>query len=133
MNRVLVDTSAYAAFMRGHKGVKEALQRAEEVYLNPVILGELLAGFQRGKHRRKNDRELRLFLSSSRVGLLPVDEETSERYALILNSLRDRGSPIPANDLWIAATAMQHGLGLLTLDSDFDRVDQVVVQRFDVE
>ncbi len=133
MNRVLVDTSAYAAFMRGHEGVKEALQRAEEIYLNPVVLGELLAGFQRGKHLRKNDRELRLFLSSPRVGLLPVDEETSERYAVIVNSLRDRGSPIPANDIWIAATAMQHGLGLLTLDSDFDRVDQIVVQRFDVQ
>lgn len=76
MIRVMLDTSAYSAFMRGHPEIKLALQRADEIYLNAIVLGELLAGFIRGKHRRKNERELRTFLSSPRVSLVEMDEDT---------------------------------------------------------
>jgi len=72
MTRVLLDTSAYSAFMLGHPEAKVALQHADEIYLTPVVLGELLAGFIRGKWRKKNERELRAFLSAPRVQVIDV-------------------------------------------------------------
>ena len=127
MMRVLLDTSAYSAFMLGHPEVKVALQRADEIYLTPVVLGELLAGVIRGKWRRKNEREIRAFLSSPRVQVIDVDEETAQRYAVILNGLWKAGTPIPTNDIWIAASAMQHGLRVLTRDAHYQKVAQIVV------
>ena len=127
MMRVLLDTSAYSAFMLGHPEAKVALQRADEIYLTPVVLGELLAGFIRGKWRRKNEREIRTFLSSPRVQVIDVDEETAQRYAVILNGLWKAGTPIPTNDIWIAASAMQHGLRVLTRDAHYQKVAQIVV------
>jgi predicted nucleic acid-binding protein len=132
MSRVILDTSAYSAFMRGHPEVKIALQEAEQIYFNPVILGELLAGFRRGKRTRKNMGELRTFLSSPRVSLVDVNEETAERYAVILNSLWAAGTPIPTNDIWIAASAMQHGLRVLTTDDHYQKVTQIIVDYVNV-
>ena len=127
MTRLLLDTSGYSAFMRGHPEVVAALQEADEVCLNPVVLGELLAGFIRGKRRKKNESELKTFLQSPRVKILDVNSETAERYAVILNSLWKAGTPIPTNDIWIAASAMQHGLHLLTTDAHYQKVPQIIV------
>ena len=127
MTRLLLDTSGYSAFMRGHPEVVAALQEADEVCLNPVVLGELLAGFIRGKRRKKNESELKTFLQSPRVKILDMNSETAERYAVILNSLWKAGTPIPTNDIWIAATAMQHGLYLLTTDAHYQKVSQIIV------
>jgi predicted nucleic acid-binding protein len=127
MTRVLLDTSAYSAFMLGHPEAKVALQHADEIYLTPGVLGELLAGFIRGKWRKKNERELRAFLSAPRVQVIDVDEDTAQRYAVILNALWKAGTPIPTNDIWIAASAMQHGLRLLTRDAHYQKVAQIVV------
>ena len=125
--RVLLDTSAYSAFMKGHPEVKLALQEADEISLNPIVLGELRAGFMRGRRRKKNEEELREFLSSPRVNVVDVDEETAERYAVILSSLWSAGAPIPTNDIWIAASAMQHGFHVLTTDEHYRKVTQVIV------
>ena len=128
MSRLLLDTSAYSAFMRGHEETKRAVQRADKIFMNPIILGELRAGFFRGKHQRKNEAELHQFLSSPRVDVLDIDEATSERYAVILNSLWTAGTPIPTNDIWIAASAMQHGLYVLTTDAHYQKVSQIIVE-----
>lgn len=127
MRRVLVDTSAYSAFMRDHPAVKLAIQRADEILLTPVVLGELLAGFTRGRQRAKNERELQAFLASPRAEVVAVDAETAARYAAIVAALWQAGTPIPTNDIWIAASAMQHGARLLTLDGHFLEVPQVMV------
>ena|SRR2546428_9665065 len=129
MNRILVDTSAYSAFMTGRPQAVNAIQEADEIYLNPVVIGELLAGFARGSKTRKNERELLEFLQSPRARVADIDEGTSRRYAVILNSLWKAGTPIPTNDLWIAATAMQHGLQVLTLDAHYVKIVQIVVQH----
>lgn len=127
MTRLLLDTSGYSAFMRGCPEAVAALQEADEVCLNPVVLGELLAGFIRGKRRKKNESELKTFLQSPRAKILDVNFETAERYAVILNSLWKAGTPIPTNDIWIAASAMQHGLHLLTTDAHYQKVSQIIV------
>lgn len=126
MSRVLLDTSGYSAFMRGHETVREILQTAESIYFNPIVLGELRTGFLRGRVRQKNEDWLRRFLASSRVSIIPVDDETAERYAVILDGLWEAGTPIPTNDIWIAASAMQYGLKVVTTDVHFLRVPQIV-------
>jgi tRNA(fMet)-specific endonuclease VapC len=127
--RILLDTSAYSSFMRGHQGVKEAIQSADSISVNPIVLGELQAGFQHGRHSDKNRKTLKQFLASPRVRVVAMDEETAERYAVILNALWTVGRPIPTNDLWIAATAMQYGLTILTTDAHFKHVVQVLVHH----
>ncbi len=130
MTRLMLDTSAYSAFMRGHTKIHSAIQEAEELYFCPIILGELLVGFMKGGRKKENESELKEFLSSPRVIFVDFDLATSERYAVILNSLWKAGTPIPTNDLWIAASAMQHGLRLLTTDAHFQNVNQIIVDHF---
>lgn len=126
--RLMLDTSAYGAFLRGSPEIKLTLQHADEIFLNPVVLGELIAGFLMGKNEKKNRAILEDFISSPRVKIVEIDEETSERYAVIINHLRLKGTPIPTNDIWIAASAMQHGLKALTTDRHFLDVPQVITE-----
>lgn len=127
MSRVLLDTSAYSAFMRGDEAEVQSIREAREIRLTPVVLGELLAGFRRGTRRKENEALLVRFLASPRVRVLALDEETADRYAIILNALRAAGTPVPTNDLWIAASAMQHGLKVLTTDAHFGKIPQVAL------
>ena len=131
MTAGLLDTSAYSAFLRGHEELKLALQRADRIVLTPIVLGELGAGFRAGARHKKNEAELRQFLSSPRVDVVTVDTETAERYAVILHALRQARTPIPTNDIWIAASAMQHGLRVLTTDVHYTRIPQIIVERFE--
>jgi tRNA(fMet)-specific endonuclease VapC len=133
MTRALLDTSAYSALMRGHPEVKEALGEADEVFMSVIVLGELRAGFRQGSRTRRNETILREFLAEPRVQVAGVDEETSMRYAIIHGDLRRRGTPVSVNDLWIAATASQHGLRILTTDGDFRRIPQVIVDYVEPE
>jgi tRNA(fMet)-specific endonuclease VapC len=132
-SQIMLDTSAYGAFLRGTPGVKEAVQQADEIVFNPVVLGELKAGFLMGRNEKRNRAILRDFLSSPRVTLVEIDEETSERYAVIVQSLRMKGTPIPTNDLWIAASAMQHGLKVLTTDKHYLKVPQIITEYLEAE
>ncbi len=128
MSRILIDTSAYAAFMRGNDEVVSVLRATDEIHVTATVLGELLAGFMSGGRRAKNESELARFLDSPRVHLVDVDEETAQRYAVVFTALRGAGTPVPTNDVWIAASAMQHGLRVLTLDKHFTRVPQILTQ-----
>lgn len=126
-----MDTSAYSAFIKDHPTAVSAVRAAELLFLTPVVVAELLAGFGGGRRRAENESGLEKFLESPRSGVVDIDRETASRYALILNSLRAAGTPIPTNDIWIAASAMQHGLELLTGDAHFSSVTQIVVRPLD--
>jgi predicted nucleic acid-binding protein len=125
--RICLDTSGYSAFKRGHDGALAVVQSAAEIVLPAVVLGELLAGFRIGSRERSNRRELDAFMESPRVRVAALDFETAQRYAEILPYLRERGTPIPTNDIWIAATAMEWGLRVLTTDAHFGWLPQVSV------
>ena len=101
------------------------LDRAELVGVSTVALGELRTGFLLGGKRRRNETELDAFLDSSVVEVLPVDSETSHQYAEIVAELRKAGTPIPTNDIWIAATAARNGTTVLTCDDHFERIARV--------
>jgi len=130
LTEILLDTSGYSAFLRGHPGVGEAVRGADLLCVNPVVLGELIDGFSRGDRAGKNFAELKTFLASPRVDVVDIDVETARRYSKILGSLRKSGTPIPTNDLWIAASAMQYGLRVVTTDAHFLRVTEILVDHF---
>ncbi|MGH7771813.1 MAG: type II toxin-antitoxin system VapC family toxin [Candidatus Binatia bacterium] len=130
MTQFLLDSSAYVAFKKRHPEVLNILAQADNIFVNPIVLGELRAGFLQGRRRETNERELSAFLESPRVSILTVDEETADRYASIRVTLKKTGTPIGSNDIWIAASAMQHGLPILTTDTDFQKVPQVITHHF---
>lgn len=123
MRPLLIDTNAYSAFMRGNGQIVEAIANADHLRLSAVVLGELLGGFAAGSREAANREELARFLASPRVSLLPINDRTADCYALVYSGLRRKGQPIPSNDLWIAASALEHGCALLTLDAHFRHVD----------
>lgn len=122
MRPIAIDTNAYAAFKRGDPAIIAVLQHAPEILLSATVLGELLGGFAAGSRDSANRSELTQFLNSPRVKLVPCGAATADFYALIYAALRKQGQPIPTNDLWIAASCLEHGAALLTLDAHFQYV-----------
>lgn len=123
MRSIVLDTNAYVAFKRGEEGIVAVIQRCPDLLICATVLGELLAGFAAGTREAKNRQELSLFMQSPRVRQVACGSITADNYALIYAALRRKGKPIPSNDLWIAASALEHGAGLLSLDAHFAEVD----------
>lgn len=126
MIRVALDTNAYAGFKRGDAVLVEIIAAADLIGVSAVVLGELLSGFAVGNRVEQNRRELDAFLASGRVRTLPIDPETARWYARVYAGLRAAGRPIPTNDLWIAASSLQHGLALVTRDRHFASIDGLI-------
>jgi len=122
MNRMLIDTNIYSLALRGDENVVGTLIFLEQIGFSSISVGELLSGFKGGSNERDNRNELEIFLDGPRTVLYPVDEHTAEYYSSIINQLKRDGTPIPTNDIWIAATAFQHGLKLYTADKHFSNV-----------
>lgn len=122
MKQLLIDTNVYVAFKRNEPDVIELFQQAENIAVNTIVLGELLAGFKGGLRETANRNELDQFLDSPRVTFFSLDESSADFFALVFNNLKQAGKPIPTNDIWIAASAMQHGRTLATLDSHFSYI-----------
>lgn len=122
MRPIAIDTGAYSAFKRGDTAIVAVLQHAPRILVCATVLGELLAGFAAGAREGANRAELASFLSSPRVVDVVCGSATADRYALVYAALRRAGQPMPTNDLWIAASCLEHGAALLTLDSHFRHV-----------
>jgi tRNA(fMet)-specific endonuclease VapC len=127
-HRLMLDTSGISGFFRRNENILSHMEAADEFYVSPVAIGELLAGFLRGGREKQNRQLLESFMFESRATVLAIDEETSERYARIYTTLRTAGTPVPTNDIWIAASAMQHGLSILTTDRHYSQVPQVITE-----
>jgi tRNA(fMet)-specific endonuclease VapC len=121
--KILLDTNAYSNLARGHLPLAGRVREAEAVLMSAVVAGELLGGFRRGTRLRENVADLQRFLAQPRVQLLPISWTTAERYSRIYAALRRRGTPIPTNDMWIAAHAMEAGAELLSSDPHFQHVE----------
>lgn len=122
MTRLLLDTSGYSRLMSGDRAVADALGAAQTVYLSVFVLGELLEGFKGGNREKANLEQLAAFMRKPTVSVLNATAETAEAFASVKHELRRAGRPIPINDVWIAAHAMETGAVLLTFDAHFEAV-----------
>lgn len=123
--RLALDTNRYVDLARGDEEALDRVQRAERIFLPFVTLAELRAGFLLGRRSAQNERNLIRFLNTPRVEVLLADEGTTHAYARLFLQLRKQGTPIPLNDLWIAALVVQHDLYLFARDRHFDHLPQI--------
>jgi predicted nucleic acid-binding protein len=123
MRSLALDTNAYVAFKRGDEEIVEVVRHCPSLLVSTTVLGELLAGFAAGSREARNRAELSQFIGSPRVRVVACAETTADNYALVYVALRRKGRPVPTNDLWIAASALEHGAALLTLDAHFSAID----------
>jgi len=128
LRRIIIDTNIYAAFKRNVQDVVKVFRRVDYIGINTVVLGELYSGFKGGAKENLNKQELEQFLDKPRVDVIPIDENTAEFYAQVYWNLKRNGTPIPTNDMWIAASALQHGLALFSLDGHFKEVDGLMIK-----
>ena len=124
--RLALDTNRYVDLCRGDELAVQRVREAERIYLPFVTLAELRAGFLCGTKARQNERGLTRFLNSPRVRVLYPDDQTTHHYARVFQQLRDQATPIPMNDIWIAALVLQHDLALFARDRHFDHLSQLV-------
>jgi tRNA(fMet)-specific endonuclease VapC len=126
--RLLLDTNAYSALREGHAEVAGQVRRAERVLLSVVVLGELFYGFRHGSRYEDNRRSLEAFLDHPYVIVVPITVTTADRFGRIAASLRRKGRPIPTNDVWVAAHAMETGAELVTFDQHFQQIDGLALR-----
>jgi tRNA(fMet)-specific endonuclease VapC len=125
VTRFCLDTSAYSQFKRGEPQVIDLIDRAEWLGVPTIVLGELAVGFRYGGRRAANETELARFLANPAVEVLPVGDDTATIYADIVLDLKRAGTPLPANDIWIATVAARHGAPVLTFDTHFRAIARV--------
>ena len=124
--RILLDSNAYSAFMRGNGEVRGMIRAAEEVLFSAVVVGEQLFGFRQGAHYERNLAELRSFLERPYVSFVPVGPVTADRYSRVMSALKAKVRPIPTNDVWIAAHAMETGADPVSADGHFEHAYGIV-------
>ena len=122
---VLLDTNRYTDFVKGDPETVQILTEADRIYVPFVVLAELRAGFTCGRISRQNEAALVLFLNNKRVAVLYADARTTQVYAEVFAQLREQGTPIPTNDIWIAALAIQHAIPLCSRDRHFECLPQL--------
>jgi tRNA(fMet)-specific endonuclease VapC len=125
--RIALDVNRYTDFSNGELEVARVLEEADAVFLPFVVVAELKAGFAMGRRRRENEDLLHRFVRKPGVEILYADEWTLQSYALLYRQLRRQGTPIPTNDLWIAALVVQHNLALCTRDRHFENLAQLEI------
>ena len=123
--KLALDTNRYTDLCRGDRQVVETIESADGVWLPFIVIGELRAGFAVGSQGPRNDVTLRRFLLKPGVRVLYADEQTTHHYATVYRQLRKQGTPIPTNDMWIAALVLQHSLTLYDRDGHFDALPQI--------
>jgi tRNA(fMet)-specific endonuclease VapC len=124
--KVALDTNRYVDLCKGDEDTAALLEEAEAVFLPFVVVAELRAGFALGRRTAENERVLRLFLTKDGVRVLFPDDQTTHHYAGVFRQLRLQGTPIPTNDMWIAALVLQHNLVLHDRDGHFDHLPQIL-------
>ncbi len=124
--RIALDTNRYVDLCKGVRETARLVATAELVFLPFVVVAELRAGFALGRRSAENERVLRRFLLKDGVQVLFADDQTTLHYASVFRQLRLQGTPIPTNDMWIAALVLQHNVVLHDRDRHFDHLAQIV-------
>lgn len=124
---ILLDTNAYSAYFKKDPAVGKAVKRAAIIYLSPIVIGELLSGFLKGNRTEQNIQELDDFVHSNKLRIPSITNLTSTIYAQTKYQLNLRGTPVPENDLWIAAQAIQTKSTIITYDRHFTAVPGIKI------
>lgn len=122
MKNTLIDTNAYSHFLAGDKDIKSVLEESSKVFLSVVVIGELLIGYKSGSKEQKNRELLKTFINKPTVTVIHSNQETADIYSNIFLDLKNQGTPIPTNDIWIAAHAFETGSTLITYDKHFQNI-----------
>ena len=122
MKNILLDTNAYTRLLTGEEDVLGVIGAAETVYMSIFVLGELYAGFAGGTKERENKDTLYRFLSKPSVKILNATSETAEVFGMVKQELKKAGTPLPINDVWIAAHTLETGSTLVTYDGHFKNI-----------
>jgi tRNA(fMet)-specific endonuclease VapC len=125
--KICIDTCAYSQLGLQPEELIKSIDEAEYVYVPCIVLGELFAGFSMGKHEKQNCEELARFLELPAVDVVTIDAAIADRYGVLIKILRKQGTPIPTNDVWIAATALETGSRLVTYDSHFADIPGLLI------
>lgn len=123
--KLALDTNRYTDLANSVPEVVQALEEAERIYMPFTTIAELRGGFAMGTRGKGNELALQRFLMREDVVSVYPDEQTTHHYASLYQQLRRRGTPIPINDLWLAALVVQHGLVLYARDRHFDQLPQI--------
>ena len=122
MKKIVLDTNAYTRLLAGEEDVLDVIGTAETVYMSIFVLGELYAGFAGGTKERENKDTLDQFLRKPSVKILNATSETAEVFGMVKQELKKAGTPLPINDVWIAAHALETGSTLVTYDGHFKKI-----------
>lgn len=123
--QIVLDTNAYSAFLQGDENVFAMLGLADRTFISVVVLGELFAGFRGGTRYLQNKKRLDLFLQKSTVHVMQVTPETAEIFGRLKHQLKEQGTPIPLNDVWLAAQAIETGSVMVTFDQHFSHISEL--------
>jgi tRNA(fMet)-specific endonuclease VapC len=124
--KIILDTSAYVGFKCDVGDFVEIIINAESILFSPIVLGELMFGFRNGTKFKENMNDLNKFIDHERVEIVQISQITSDRYSRIASQLRSQGTPVPTNDIWIAAQTMEQGAELITSDRHFQKISGLV-------
>jgi len=122
LRKILLDTSAYSWLMSGDTRVLDIIDNTRVLFMSTVVLGELFAGFRGGTRYKANVAKLKDFLSDPLIEVMQVSESTAEMFGQIKHALKVAGTPLPINDIWIAAHAMEAGAVIVTYDTHLSRL-----------
>lgn len=123
----MFDTNAYTKLLSGDRCILELLSKSEIIYISVFVLGELYTGFNGGKKKKENIDFLERFLSKSIVEILNATKDTAMVFGFLKNTLKENGTPIPINDLWIAAHTLETGSVLVSYDKHFQYIENLRV------
>jgi len=127
-NSYLLDTNIIIAWFQGEIAIADKIEKAGEVFIPIIAVGELYYGAAFSMNVQKNIKEIEKLISKYNV--LLIDEDTSIHYGNIKTALRKIGKPIPENDIWIAAIALRYGLIVVTRDNHFKLIDTIGLQNW---
>ena len=117
----LLDTNIIISLFDGNKEIADKIFKSPQIYTSSVVLGELHVGINRVSNKAKHLKKLTEFLEL--CSILDIDSDTATHYGRCKALLFKKGKPIPSNDVWIAATALQHGLTLVSNDKHFKEIE----------
>lgn len=129
MKKILLDTNAYTQFLAGEDTIIDEIVTADVIFFSVIVLAELFSGFKLGSKEEENRKNLEIFLAKPLIEIINISQETAEIYGQIYAALKKAGTPVPINDVWIAAQAIETGAKLISFDRHFSKIPGIRIWK----